>query len=98
MRAFRFSDRNERTTAMISLRSVRRTVAAVAVTLVAGTLLSQPAQAAAPTKIRDTTSFIGCKVDDGVNRTQFALGRSELSGTDAHFQQSANGEFQLGGE
>src|SRR3954452_13477015 len=92
------SNRNERTTTMQSFSTVRRVLAALAVTLVAGTMFSQSAQAAAPTKIRDKTFSIGCQVEDGGTRTQFAVGRSELAGTDAHFQVHTDGFFQLGGE
>jgi len=83
---------------MQSFSTVRRVLTALAVTLVAGTMFSQSAQAAAPTKIRDKTFSIGCQVEDGGTRTQFAVGRSELAGTDAHFQVHTDGFFQLGGE
>jgi hypothetical protein len=69
----------------------------VAVALVAGALMSAPAQAAAPTKIRDHVTTVGCRVDDGSTVTRFLVARSDLAGTQAQVQVAVDGSVQLEG-
>jgi hypothetical protein len=69
-----------------------RVAAAVALVLLTLTLLPQTANAAAPTKIRDHTESIGCEVETGGDRIQFAVARSELAGTQAVARISRDGE------
>jgi len=69
-----------------------RVAAAVALVLLTLTLLPQTANAAAPTKIRDHTESIGCEVEAGADRIQFAVARSELAGTQAIARISRDGE------
>ena len=69
-----------------------RAAAAVALVLLTLTLLPQTANAAAPTRISDHTQSIGCEVVDGTTRTQFAVARSELAGTQAIARISRDGQ------
>ena len=64
----------------------------MALVLLTLTLLPQTANAAAPTKIRDHTESIGCEVESGVDRIQFAVARSALAGTQAVARISHDGE------
>jgi hypothetical protein len=82
---------------MQPLTIARRTIAVAAVAVVAGSLMSAPAQAAAPTKIRDRVTTVACRVDDGSTVTRFAVARSELAGTEALVQVAVDGEVQLEG-
>jgi len=69
-----------------------RVAAAVALVLLTLTLLPQTANAAAPTKFSDHTESIGCEVETGSDRIQFAVARSAIEGTQAVARITRDGE------
>lgn len=74
-----------------------RVAAAVALVLLTLTLLPQAAHAAAPTRISDHTTGIGCEAVDGSTKLQFIIARSDLNGTQALAKIALDGEFVSAG-
>jgi hypothetical protein len=71
---------------------VAQVIGLLALVLLTLTLLPQSASAAAVTKISDHTESIGCEVVDGTTRTQFAVAKSDLAGTQAVARISRDGQ------
>ena len=74
-----------------------RVAAAVALVLLTQTLLPQAAHAAAPTRVSDHTTGIGCEAFDGITKLQFIIARSDLNGTQALAKIARDGEFVSAG-
>ena len=68
----------------------RRAIVAGTLALAAGTVAAAPAEAAAPTRIRDHTTSVSCQALN-VTLTRFLVAESDLAGTEARAQISEDG-------
>jgi hypothetical protein len=69
----------------------RRAIVAGTLALAAGTFAAAPAEAAAPTRIRDHTTSVSCQALNGSTLTRFLVAASDLAGTEARAQISEDG-------
>lgn len=69
----------------------RRAIIAGTMALAAGTFTAAPAEAAAPTKIRDHVTAVSCQALSGSTLTRFFVATSDLAGTQAVAQISEDG-------
>ena len=69
----------------------RLAIVAGTLALAAGTFAAAPAEAAAPTRIRDHTTAVSCQALEGSTLTRFRVATSDLAGTEALVQISEDG-------
>lgn len=69
----------------------RRAIVAGTLALAVGTVAAAPAEAAAPTRIRDHTTSVSCQALTGTTLTRFLVAESDLAGTEARAQISEDG-------
>lgn len=76
---------------MNPFQRARRVLVAAILALAAGTLVTAPAQAAAPTRIREHVTTVGCTAVNGATVTRFLVANSDLAGAQAVAQVSEDG-------